>query len=195
MSTQLRLMSASLDAPPAVTCLFGCSSFKFRPNSAADFVVQTTTESSQSPWRDRRLSTPTPVRSISLKLRTTPAAIAFVKTATKPLTNLFAALPDTPQAPAPTNLHGIKTPHAPPPQPAPKIAARTPPRITYRSGQDHRSSPTTTYTTVLLRLPPISPILPAVAATAKSPHHADATLSVVAATMVATTSNCDAHGA
>ena len=70
-----------------------------------------------------------------------------------------------------------------------------PPGTTHRSGQDHHSSPTTTYTTVLLRLPPTSPLLPAVAATAKSPHHADATLSVVAATTVATTSNCDPHGA
>ena len=67
-----------------------------------------------------------------------------------------------------------KTPHAPP-------------RITYRSGRDHRSSPTTTYATILLRLPPTSPILTVVTATAGSPNDADAILSVVAATEVATT--------
>ena len=38
-----------------------------------------------------------------------------------------------------------KTPHAPP-------------RITYSSSEDHRSSPTTTYTTILLRLRPTSPM-------------------------------------
>ena len=53
--------------------------------------------------------------------------------------------------------------------------------------QDHRSSPSTTYTTSLLRLPPTSPIWIAVTATAKSPNDADTILSVVAATAVATT--------
>ena len=65
--TQLRLASASLDAPSAVICLFGFSSLKFRPTSATDAVVHTTTESNQPPSRDCRLSTPLSVRSISLK--------------------------------------------------------------------------------------------------------------------------------
>ena len=98
--TQRRLMSASFDAPSAVICLF--SSLKFRPTSAADAVVQTTTESNQSPRRDRRLSTPLPLRTIYLKFPPTPAATTVVKTATEPPINFIAAFPYTPQAPAPT---------------------------------------------------------------------------------------------
>ena len=99
--TQLRLMSASLDARSAVICLFGFSSLKFRPASAADAVVQTTIELNQSPCRDRRLSTPLHLRTISLKFRATPAASIVVRTATEPPTIFIAAFPYTPQAPAP----------------------------------------------------------------------------------------------
>ena len=85
----------------------------------------------------------------------------------------------------PVNPRPKNAAHALPNQP-PKTPLATP-RITYSSGQDHRSSPTTTYTTILLRLPPTSPILTVVTATARSPNDADAILSVVAATVVATT--------
>ena len=90
-------------------------------------------------------------------------------------------------------LHAPSPKHPPPMKSRHKNAART--RITYRSGRNHCSSPTATYTTVLLRLPPTSPRLAAVAATAKSPNQAGGILSVLAAMTVATTLNCDAHGA
>ena len=79
----------------------------------------------------------------------------------------------------------MKTPHTP--SATSRQKRRThPPRITYSSGQDHRSSPTTTYTTILLRLPPTSPILTVVTATARLPNDADAILSVVAASVATT---------
>ena len=90
-----------------------------------------------------------------------------------------------PQHPIPVNPRHKNAAHALCNQP-PKTP-HAPLRITYSSGPDHRSSPTATYTTILLRLPPTSPILTAETATAKSPNDADAILSVVAATAAATT--------
>ena len=130
------------------------SSLKLRPTSAADAVVQTTTASNQPPCRERRLSTPLPLRTISLNSDRLPPILQLSK---RPHSRPPTLLPHFPTRPKPQ--------HPPPVNPRHKNAARTlrnqPPK-TPRKRRTHApaSSPTARVkTTVLLRLPPTSPFV------------------------------------
>ena len=150
-------MSASLDAPSAIIFLFEFSSLKFRLTSAADEVIQTIIESNQSPCRDRRLSTPLPVRPTSLRLGLTPAATTAVKRPqSRPPTLLLHCLTyPRPQQPRLVNPRD-KMPHAPSATSPPKLCTHTPPHhLPLWSGPPifsdyhlHRFSPSTYITNI-----------------------------------------------